>query len=103
MRILSQAAIFILPSLLPSLAAGSGFDCKHIVVDGVKFDLSRLGGVHELYHVETNDEAANKNVKEFYCIFYTCLDSNLARSPLSKSIILDLAFHDLFTCDVSVV
>jgi len=56
MRILSQAAIFILPSLLPSLAAGSGFDCKHIVVDGIKFDLSRLGGVHELYHVETNDD-----------------------------------------------
>jgi autophagy-related protein 27 len=38
------------------LAAGSGFDCKHIVVDGFKFDLSRLGGVHELYHVETNDD-----------------------------------------------
>ncbi|KAN0070812.1 Autophagy-related protein 27 domain containing protein [Elaphomyces granulatus] len=57
MRILSQAAIFILPSLLPSLAAGSGFDCKHIVVDGIKFDLSRLGGVHELYHVETNEDA----------------------------------------------
>ncbi|OXV08490.1 hypothetical protein Egran_03747 [Elaphomyces granulatus] len=57
MRILSQAAIFILPSLLPSLAAGSGFDCKGIVVDGIKFDLSRLGGVHELYHVETNEDA----------------------------------------------
>ncbi|KAL1962406.1 hypothetical protein VTN77DRAFT_9745 [Rasamsonia byssochlamydoides] len=54
MRISTGASLAL--SLLPGLASAIGFDCKRINVDGVKFDLSPLGGVHSLYHVDRTDE-----------------------------------------------
>jgi len=41
----------------PRLAAASGFDCAHISVDGIQYDLSPLGGVHSVYHVEKTEDA----------------------------------------------
>lgn len=44
-------------ALLPSLASASGgFDCHNIIVDSYKYDLSTLGGVHTLYHVEETED-----------------------------------------------
>ncbi|CAL5866954.1 uncharacterized protein PFLUO_LOCUS1166 [Penicillium psychrofluorescens] len=58
MRIQSTASLAL--SLLLPLAAASGFDCEHIKADGYKYDLSALGGVHELYHVDrTADTVTN--------------------------------------------
>lgn len=57
MRIPAGLSSIILSSaLLPSLSAASGFDCAHINVDGYKYDLSELGGVHSLYNVEKTEE-----------------------------------------------
>lgn len=42
-------------AVVPTLTSASGFDCKHINSDGFKYDLSPLGGVHSLYHVEDDD------------------------------------------------
>ena len=57
MRIPAGLSSIILSSaLLPSLSAASGFDCAHINVDGFKYDLSELGGVHSLYNVEKTEE-----------------------------------------------
>ena len=49
--------VFLLPALLPNLVSATGFDCAHISADGYKYDLSPLGGVHELYHVDEKVEA----------------------------------------------
>lgn len=56
MRIQS-GAIPLLSALLPSLAAAVTFDCAHINVDKQNYDLSGLGGVHEIYHVVENGTA----------------------------------------------
>ncbi|RAL16718.1 autophagy-related protein 27 [Aspergillus homomorphus CBS 101889] len=64
MRIPSSLSSTLLSSafLLPSLVTVSGFDCQHINVDSVKYDLSALGGVHTLYNVvERPEEAATVN------------------------------------------
>jgi hypothetical protein len=55
MRLQSTGASLLL-SLLPGLAAATGFDCAHINVDGYKYDLSSLGGVHELYHINETEQ-----------------------------------------------
>jgi hypothetical protein len=55
MRIQTTPVSLALFSLLPGLASAN-FDCAHVQVDGVRFDLSPLGGVHELYHVDRFDE-----------------------------------------------
>lgn len=48
----------LLPSLLlPGLAAAVGFDCAHITVDNINYDLSPLGGVHEVYHVDKTEDS----------------------------------------------
>ena len=47
-------------ALLSSLVSARGFDCKDISVGGYKYDLSPLGGVHTLYHVnETEASVVN--------------------------------------------
>ena len=57
MRIPSSLSTLLFTSaLLPGLASASGFDCKHINVDSFKYDLSALGGVHTLYHVDETEE-----------------------------------------------
>jgi hypothetical protein len=57
MRIQSSLSSSLLFSsaLFTSLASASGFDCKDIVVDKVKYDLSGLDGVHTIYHVEKTE------------------------------------------------
>ncbi|KAL4895653.1 autophagy-related protein 27 [Aspergillus ambiguus] len=47
----------LISSVLPALVAASGsFDCEHINVDSYKYDLSALGGVHELSVVDETDD-----------------------------------------------
>jgi hypothetical protein len=55
MRILASLSSVLLSAVLPTLSAASGFDCAHINADGFKYDLSPLGGVHSLYHVEETE------------------------------------------------
>ncbi|PWY90114.1 autophagy protein Atg27 [Aspergillus heteromorphus CBS 117.55] len=52
---LSSLLLLLSSTLLPSVSA-SGFDCEHINVNSVKYDLSALGGVHTLYDVEETDK-----------------------------------------------
>lgn len=60
MRIPSNPLLLLAPALLPTVVSATGFDCKHITADGYKYDLSALGGVHTLYHVdETEDYGVN--------------------------------------------
>lgn len=51
-------SLFALVSLatLPSVVSASGFDCAHLNPDGVKYNLSPLGGTHSIYHVEEQDQ-----------------------------------------------
>lgn len=58
MRIQSRpsSVLLLAAALLPSLISATGFDCGHVNADGYKYDLSDLGGVHSLYHVEESDE-----------------------------------------------
>jgi autophagy-related protein 27 len=50
----------ILSLLLPSFTSALGFDCSNIRVDNIGFDLSPLGGVHEISHfVEFEDYSVN--------------------------------------------
>ncbi|KAJ5746999.1 uncharacterized protein N7511_008695 [Penicillium nucicola] len=56
MRIQSTGVSLLLSTLLPSLTSASGFDCEHIKVDGYKYDLSPLKGVHEVTHGVTTDD-----------------------------------------------
>ncbi|TQB68685.1 hypothetical protein MPDQ_002918 [Monascus purpureus] len=56
MRLRSQTSIFTLFSLLPALVSAYGFDCNHIVKDGIEYNLGHLGGVHSLYHVDETEE-----------------------------------------------
>ncbi|KAL1978109.1 hypothetical protein VTN31DRAFT_968 [Thermomyces dupontii] len=51
-----QPALALASFVVPSLAAAVGFDCSNVRVDGVQFDLSPLGGVHEIWHVEEFDD-----------------------------------------------
>lgn len=44
-------------SLLPTLAAAINFDCSNILTEDQNYDLSPLGGVHEIYHAEKVDDA----------------------------------------------
>ncbi|RAK78341.1 autophagy-related protein 27 [Aspergillus fijiensis CBS 313.89] len=65
MRIPSNLSSTLLSSalLLPSLVSALGnFNCKDIIVDKIKYDLSPLGGVHTLYNVvEKPEESATVN------------------------------------------
>ncbi|KAJ5901555.1 hypothetical protein N7495_002083 [Penicillium taxi] len=54
MRIQSNALPLFLSALLPSLATAVTFDCAHINTDGYLYDLSALGGVHQLNHIVLN-------------------------------------------------
>lgn len=56
MRLQSSSPFFFLASLLPAFTAATGFDCAHIRVDGIEYDLSPLAGVHSLYHVEETED-----------------------------------------------
>lgn len=50
----------VLSFLFAGLVTATGFDCAHINADGIKYDLSPLGGVHSLYHIEeTQDHVVN--------------------------------------------
>lgn len=44
--------VLVLSTLFPLAPFASAFDCNHIRVDGISFDLSRLGGPHSLSHIE---------------------------------------------------
>lgn len=57
MRIQSSGITLLLSTGLASLSAAISFDCAHINVDKYKYDLSPLGGVHELYHVNETETA----------------------------------------------
>jgi autophagy-related protein 27 len=57
MRIPLHASVVVFSSLLFGLPSASGFDCANIAVDRIKFDLSELGGVHSLYHVDTYEDS----------------------------------------------
>lgn len=46
----------VLTSLLTPLISAAGFDCAHINADSYKYDLSPLGGVHNLYHIDETEE-----------------------------------------------
>lgn len=62
MRIQStpSSALLLSLSLFSPFVAATGFDCAHVNADSYKYDLSPLGGVHELYHVsETEDFITN--------------------------------------------
>ncbi|OJJ87702.1 autophagy-related protein 27 [Aspergillus glaucus CBS 516.65] len=53
-----QSSVFSF--LFAGLVTATGFDCAHINADGIKYDLSPLGGVHSLYHIkETEDYVVN--------------------------------------------
>lgn len=56
MRIQSSGVSLLLSAVLPGLTAAFGFDCAHINVDRYKYDLSALGGVHEVFHVNETEE-----------------------------------------------
>ncbi|KAJ5682870.1 hypothetical protein N7462_006035 [Penicillium macrosclerotiorum] len=55
MRLQSTGAAWLLSALVPSLTTALSLDCAHINVDKYKYDLSPLGGVHEIYHVNETD------------------------------------------------
>jgi hypothetical protein len=66
MRLQAQASLALVSTaLLPTLASAIGFDCGNILVDSVHFDLSKLGGVHEVVHVE---EFENYTVNTTYVL-----------------------------------
>ncbi|PLB37414.1 autophagy-related protein 27 [Aspergillus candidus] len=46
-----------LAPLLSALATAYTFDCRHVVLGEYKYDLSPLGGVHEVYHAEQQGDA----------------------------------------------
>lgn len=57
MRIqLTAGSLLTLAALLPDLSSASGFNCEQINVDNYKYDLSALGGVHEVWNVERKEE-----------------------------------------------
>ncbi|KAL4780502.1 autophagy-related protein 27 [Aspergillus varians] len=56
MRLFSSALVSA-AALLPGLVSATNFDCAHINKDGYKYDLSPLGGVHEIYHAEKFNES----------------------------------------------
>ncbi|KAL4975634.1 autophagy-related protein 27 [Aspergillus desertorum] len=51
MRIFSSPLVSAV-SLLPGLASAINFDCSEINVDGYKYNLKPLGGVHQIYHAK---------------------------------------------------
>ncbi|OJJ45570.1 hypothetical protein ASPZODRAFT_69305 [Penicilliopsis zonata CBS 506.65] len=51
-----RSGLFLFGSLLGVVSA-SGFDCQQIVADGFKYDLSPLGGVHEVYNLQNLTES----------------------------------------------
>lgn len=51
-----QSSLLSALAALPSLIAATGFDCAHLNPDGVKYDLSPLGGTHSIYHVDEQDQ-----------------------------------------------
>ncbi|KAA8651574.1 hypothetical protein EYZ11_010531 [Aspergillus tanneri] len=55
MRIAPPAFTVLLSSALSGLVSASGFDCKGIKIEGFKYDLSPLGGVHTLWHVNETE------------------------------------------------
>lgn len=57
MRLQSSGITLLLSAVLPSLSSALSFDCAHLNVDKYKYDLSPLGGVHELYHVNETETA----------------------------------------------
>jgi len=46
----------VLSFLFAGLVTATGFDCAHINAGGIKYDLSPLGGVHSLYHIEETED-----------------------------------------------
>ncbi|KAL4970406.1 autophagy-related protein 27 [Aspergillus stella-maris] len=58
MRILSAySSLVSATALLPTLASAVSFDCANIKQDGYRYDLSPLGGVHEIFHAEKVDDS----------------------------------------------
>ncbi|KAJ5491075.1 hypothetical protein N7539_002642 [Penicillium diatomitis] len=47
----------LLSTSLSTLGAALTFDCAHVNVDSYKYDLSKLRGVHEIYHVNETETA----------------------------------------------
>ncbi|KAJ5378619.1 Autophagy-related protein 27 [Penicillium cosmopolitanum] len=56
MRIQSSKTPILLSALSASFATALTFDCAQIKVNDYKYDLSGLGGVHEIYHLNKTEE-----------------------------------------------
>jgi len=56
MRIKSKQTLLLASALTANFATAISFDCAHIKVNDYKYDLSPLGGVHEIYHVNKTEE-----------------------------------------------
>ncbi|KAJ5362001.1 hypothetical protein N7541_002845 [Penicillium brevicompactum] len=64
MRLQTAASL----AVFSSLASALGFDCKHIKIDNYKYDLSPLGGAHEITHsVSTDDFVTNTTYRLNIC------------------------------------
>ena len=57
MRIQHAGLSLLLFAVLPRVTTAVTLNCGNIKVDGYKYDLSGLGGVHEIYHVAENETA----------------------------------------------
>jgi hypothetical protein len=55
MRIQSSKTPILLSALTASFATALTFDCAQIKVNDYKYDLSALGGVHEIYHLNKTE------------------------------------------------
>ncbi|KAJ5586475.1 Autophagy-related protein 27 [Penicillium hetheringtonii] len=56
MRMKSNQTLLLASALTANFATAISFDCAHIKVNDYKYDLSPLGGVHEIYHVNKTEE-----------------------------------------------
>jgi hypothetical protein len=67
MRVLTQPSLALLAAVLsssPSLTSALGFSCADVRVDNVHFDLSPLGGTHEIYNA-THLDGFTRNTTYF--------------------------------------
>ena len=55
MRLQSSGASLLLSAVLPSLASAITLDCAHINVAKNLYDLSGLGGIHQISHAVANE------------------------------------------------
>lgn len=84
MRIQSSGIALLLSALLPSFAAAATFDCAHINVDKHKYDLSSLGGVHEISHVLHENSTTPSTTNTTYVLNICNVLGKAANRPEGK-------------------